>query len=1837
MKKTNFDISAEAALAEPAAIIGLACIFPGAENLSAYWDFIKSGRVAIGDIPPDHWQTEDYYDPDPKAADKTYGRRGAFLSPVDFEPLKYGIVPKDLSAIDSTQILGLMAADEALADAGYPAGGGYDHSRTSVLLGVTGALKMVVSLGSRLAHPQLRRALADSGVDPDRAQDVLRRFAAEFVPWQESSFPGLLGNVTAGRIANRLNLGGANLVTDAACASSLAALRQSLMELQSHQADLVVTGGLDTFSDPFMYTCFSKTPALSPRGEVRAYDQSGDGTVLGEGIGVMILKRLTEAQRDGDRIYAVIRSVGASSDGKGAAIFAPSPEGQRRALENAYASAGLSPETVGLIEGHGTGTAVGDNVEVEALKLVFGRAPREPWCALGSVKAQIGHTKAAAGAAGLIKAALALYHKVLPPTAGLSRPLAALNEPGSPFHLSDQARPWLSAGPRRAGVSAFGFGGSNFHAVLEEAEPHKPAAEPDEGFDIFPFSAATYGQLAEALARAAEAGAGAAAEARAKFSAAAEFRLLLVSDRAQFPALARELSAELSSAGLDAERLPEGVFFGQGPARHERCGFLSLGPDEISGGLWSELALAWPQMLEALNRKAAQLAASQPELPALGSCLYPPPLASEDSRRAWAQALAQPSVRQAAAEALHEGLVAVLELFGLRAAADLSAQELRAGALENAQDIDLWLELAPAGSLAPLAAGPGRQVLPLDSGAGGRSLELARLLARLAALGLPVDLRPWPNASAGRSRLAGAEPSFTVKVSGANIFQRPQLPPSALAAPLAPASPELSGANISQRPQLPPSALSAPLAPANPEAPTAKALALLQGLGAETARLHQEFLRQQSEALRLIQASLGLEAASPAQAPLLRQSEARPLIQTALGAKESQPPQTPLWAPSEAPSPIQSALAPETAAAPPAAEAPTDLILQVLAEETGYPLETLQLDLDLEADLGLDSIKKVEIMAAAAERLPEATQFGAESLHSVATVRDLVKLLTGSSPQASLLSGSSADVSEQAYDEPAPARPETAAPAASGDAIWPLLRQVVASETGYPEQMLQPQLHLANDLGLDSIKVVEISSLMTEKIPQSAALNAASLSTAATLGDLAAALAAAPAEAEAAAPQPPEPPAAPAQEAGPASALETVLDIVASETGYPRQMLDLSMRLEEDLGLDSIKKVEIMAAVTERLPGLEELATAEVMAGLQSLGDLAALAEPTAKAVASPAPASGQRDLAELLLDVVAEETGYPRQMLSFDASLEEDLGLDSIKRVEIMAALSEKSGLDSLVAPAADIMGQAQTLGDLRDLLNGREARPLSPAPRRGAGRPSTKTPPQPAASEGDTTPPQTEAVSSFRVEMKPWKLDSLDPPALAAGTRVLIAAEEGPAAQVLEEAFNDLGSSVTVAAWSQALSVAASQRPQHLLLVWPGQSEDLSLAGLAFQILRQASESLKASASGGGAKPLVLGLTFMGGSFAFDGLAPELSPAAASLAGLLKTAAREWPQLRVMTLDLPASAYGPRLKDFNRLMLAAAAAAGPVEVGLSGPQQLASPSLVPYKLRNIRVRHVREGQTIVVTGGARGVTAAALKEVARSLRPKLVILGRTPLGRPEPRWLKDKRDAAAIRQALFERAPADNKPSPQKLAAESARILAQRELRENLAALEKAGSQTIYIAGDFLNEENLAQTMAEIKREHGPICGFIHGAGVLADSLMEDKNEADFKLVFDTKAKLASDILGHLDSEPLNLAAFFSSSTARFGRKGQADYAAGNEVLNKLAQRLAASKPGPKCLSVNWGPWAGGMVDASLRRLFEKEGIGLIPLDEGARLFAALAGSPKNDPVEVVVLGPQTDLSGL
>jgi acyl transferase domain-containing protein/phosphopantetheinyl transferase len=450
-----------------AAIVGMACLLPGAPDLETFWANLLGGVDAITDVPHGRWDPL-YYDPDADAPERFYCRRGGFVDDIaGFDPTEFGIMPLAVDGAEPDQLLALGVAARALADAGDPHRSA-DPTRVGVIIGRGGYIGSGVRRLEQRVHTAEQLVVSLRSLLPDVSEAQLASIKAEFVdrlgPARSESAIDLVPNLTASRISNRLDLRGPSHTVDAACASSLVAVDQALDQLASGRCDVVVAGGVHHCHDLTLWSVFTQLGAISRRQEVRAFDRGADGLLIGEGTVMLVLKRLADAERDGDRVYAVIRGVGVASDGRATSLMSPSVEGQVLAVERAWQRAGLDPASIGLLEAHGTGTPTGDEVELHTLRRVFGAAG--PTAGLGTVKSMIGHAMPAAGAAGIAKAALAVFHGQLPPTLHAEDP--HLLVAATRFRLVQETQPWEGAGPRVAGVDAFGFGGINAHVVLEE-------------------------------------------------------------------------------------------------------------------------------------------------------------------------------------------------------------------------------------------------------------------------------------------------------------------------------------------------------------------------------------------------------------------------------------------------------------------------------------------------------------------------------------------------------------------------------------------------------------------------------------------------------------------------------------------------------------------------------------------------------------------------------------------------------------------------------------------------------------------------------------------------------------------------------------------------------------------------------------------------------------------------------------------------------------------------------------------------------------------------------------------------------------------------------------------------------------------------------------------------------------------------------------------------------------------------------------------------------------------------------------------------------------------------
>jgi acyl transferase domain-containing protein len=467
---------------QPIAIVGMGAIMPQAPTAAAFWENITGGRYCITDVPKDRWDADLYYDPDPRAPDKTYSRIGAWVQEFSWDPIgwRLPLPPRVSDQMDDAQKWSVAAAHAALTDAGWP-DWNVDPERVAVVIGNALGGEKHYATNLRIQFSEFTRELARSpafAALPAAAREAIndetaQSFLSQFADITEDTMPGELANIVASRVANLFNFHGPSYTTDAACASALAGLSAAVQGLARGEYDAVVTGGVDRNMGANVFVKFCKIGALSATG-TRPFDAGADGFVMGEGAALFVLKRLADAERDGDRIYAVLLGVAGSSDGRGKGITAPNPAGQRLAIARAWQNAGADPVTASLIEAHGTSTRVGDAAELESLTAAFGPGTIAPGSiALGSVKSNIGHLKGAAGAAGLFKLAMAVHEKVLPPSLSFRDPNPNVDWAASPFRVNTGLREWPQppCGVRRGGVSAFGFGGTNFHAVIEEYVP----------------------------------------------------------------------------------------------------------------------------------------------------------------------------------------------------------------------------------------------------------------------------------------------------------------------------------------------------------------------------------------------------------------------------------------------------------------------------------------------------------------------------------------------------------------------------------------------------------------------------------------------------------------------------------------------------------------------------------------------------------------------------------------------------------------------------------------------------------------------------------------------------------------------------------------------------------------------------------------------------------------------------------------------------------------------------------------------------------------------------------------------------------------------------------------------------------------------------------------------------------------------------------------------------------------------------------------------------------------------------------------------------------------------
>ncbi|WP_051021883.1 type I polyketide synthase [Thioflavicoccus mobilis] len=1659
------------------AIVGMAGVFPGAEDVETFWSNVVNGILAFSEVDPARWNPDVYYDPDSRNGDKTPTKWGGFLGDILFNPVNYGIPPQSLAAVDPAQLLSLEVARQALEDAGYWERE-FDRSRASVIFGAESGADISLAYGFRALYPQL------AGELPAVLDEHLPRLT-------EDSFPGVLSNLIAGRIANRFDFGGINLTVDAACASSLAALDAAIKELILGGSDMVLCGGADLHNGINDYLMFAGVHALS-RGDVcRTFDSQADGTVLGEGVACVVLKRLADAERDGDRIYAVIRSIAGSSDGRSLGLTAPRREGQVSAVRRAYERGGMSPREIGLVEAHGTGTVVGDRTELAVLTEIFAEdGVQSAQCALGSVKSQIGHTKCTAGLASLIKTSKALYHRILPPTLNIENPNPGYDPTTSPFALCGHARPWVEKA-RHAAVSAFGFGGSNFHALLcaydDGEEPSAVLAH--WAHELFVLR----GENAEvARGRAREMLALLAAGHAVKLRDLAATLALGTDGPVRFAFVAGSLDElRVRLEDIVAGRSAEGQLFAAHPVTG-KVALLFPGQGSQRPNMLRDLFVTF-RGLNGLLEMAAEWRES----------LFPPTAWTPEQRTKQQVQMTDTRVAQPTL-----GLVSL--------------------ALESLLD--------QAGLVAEMAAGHSYGELVALCVAGCYSSEALLALSReraeaiLAAAG---DEDPG-----GMAAVAGQRDAIRAALEG------------------------IGG-----------------IVEANQNAP------LQTVISGPTKALEQALAHLEAAGI----AAKGLPVAAAFHSPIV--ADAADRLRDYLSGMDIDAPRFQVWS---------------NVTAEPYLEEPERIRAQ-LAEQVARPVRFVD-EIEGMYEQGARIFVEVgpgQVLTGLVGRI-----LGEREHVRIACDQDRDSGLRGLLTTLAQLSCLGMDLSYDFLFEGRQARqldlsdPNSLAPPATA---WKVNGWLARPTTGEPpKNRLRPtpepfQLAptaVSPPAGDEAALLTYLQNLrelaaaqrdvMLGYLGTNSGVAAASGFVAAEATPSATAVIATPvAESPAAAPS--RPPLA-----------ETLLGIVSEKTGYPRDMLDLDQDLEAELSIDSIKRVEILGALSEQLDlsqsvGADRDYVIEQLAAQKTLRAIVAWLEErdTSLAGADAAAAGGGADTASFdleqeLLKLVSEKTGYPQEMLGLDQDLEADLSIDSIKRVEILGALAERLDLSSRAVGEdrehmIEQLAARKTLGEilnwLRQNVTGETHEPSG------------------SHSVAAGTAEETEAANSAAIEVRRFVPVSSGIAApkgdfsTLAGKRFFVTDTRHLIAARIKELLEGSGAAVE----DGAAAAAFSAKIDGVLFLGGlrepnGLDPVKELFDLSKVAVRQGIGSLYA-------------VTSLGGRFSDE---DATSLMGVGVAGLIKSLAKEHPEMRVGVIDVAPQDDAREVARF--VLEELTAAERPMEVGYAAGQRYT---------QEMAQKEIPEGcadglpldehSVVLVTGGARGITAAVSAALAQRTRCRMVLVGRSPLPGPEDPQLASAKDFPSLRRLLIR---AGELKDPKSIEAECRRVMAEREVRATLHAIAAAGAPYEYHSLDVRDSEAFDRLIDDLYARFGRIDGAIHGAGIIEDKLLRDKSRESFDRVFDTKVIAAQSLAERLRAD-VKFVAFFSSVSGAFGNRGQSDYAAAGDVLDKLAKALQQRISG-RVVSIDWGPWAStGMVSEALAAEYARRGIGLIPLQEGVECF--------------------------
>ena len=1249
---------------EKIAIIGLGCVFPDALDFTQYWQNIVEGKNSIREVEPEFWDTEYFYDPDPNAPDRTYCKMGGMAGPIEFDAKEFGVSPKVMEHTSVEQLFSLVVARQALIDAGFYGKNArpYNKEKTGVIISAP-AGTTTGPLGCRNMAPNIRKLLVNNGIPAAAADLLVEKYLQGLSEWSEDDNPGYIANVVAGRIANRFDFGGTSCSVDAACGSSMGAIKFAVDELQSGNCDMMLCGGANLDNSAFAYISFCKTPAISKTSKIKPFDAKADGMILGDGVGMMVLKRLSDAERDGDKIYAVICGSGSSSDGRAKSIYAPSKEGQIRALNRAYENSGVDMDSVGLLEAHGTGTAAGDACEVSAIVDAFPKSDKRR-TVIGSVKSQVGHMRMAAGIGGAMKVALALYHKVLPNSINMENPNPALLD--SRLTVLKKSMPWIindQQPVRRAGCSAFGFGGTNFHVVMEEYKPDHDSVYRVGACPIGVLFTADSKQalVSKIEALAADATAFSNDEYRYENAGNGSFRLAFV---AKTPAEAAEKCASALTllAKSTADSFTQKGIAYNAKTVEGKVTVLFPGQGTQAVNMLSEAAINYPELRRAVTDADNVLLRKGAD--PISDILYPKALTAEELAQAQND-INNTANTQPVLAAVEAGLYDIVTKRGLTADSFIghSFGELVALWADGVVDYPTLIAMAKERGSLMSEADPNAAMMACMTD----KANLTELCKGIKNIYIANENSPAQTVVSGSADgIAKLEEKLTamgiravrLKVSGA--FH----------------SPYMKEASVAFREYLNSIAIGKPsgavIANATGEGYTEQVADLL-----EQQLLNPVLFRTSAEKAYENGSRIFVEVGN---GKVLTN-----LLKDCLAGKDF----------------VSVALCPEKGKD--SAEQLEFAMAQLAV--AGVAVKDDPYRAPHNDDLIIKKSKTTYTVNMKAFHLPKKQQSMDESTLPDQRIIDLIK---GAQEPKTVIK--EVEVVKEVVKTMPVNEISTVPNACAANA------EVFAKFMEVQTSQMQAVYNMLSSVSTESEKQNVLNCITNFQNNSMRALEVyfgtqtgAPIPAAAPMVPVAAPVAA-PAPAPVAAPAPvpvapavpvvvsapvveaPAEPAAeaPAVTAAPAAVQSSrdisalVLEVVSDKTGYPTDMIETDMELESDLGIDSIKRVEILSELNKQLGDIftaDDVATLATMASVSEIAQYltgiagtapAAEADPAVEVApaAEAAPAASGANVEAVVLECISDKTGYPTDMIETDMELESDLGIDSIKRVEIFAAV---------------------------------------------------------------------------------------------------------------------------------------------------------------------------------------------------------------------------------------------------------------------------------------------------------------------------------------------------------------------------------------------------------------------------------------------------------------------------------------------------------------------------------------------------------------------------------------